>query len=118
MDDKVPAASNCRLAKTIADGLGLNVQRRVRLLAEPADLLGQAGNLAAPRPLVNDAALGRAHQLRLGRLEGGQRLLLLAACNRARDAPQVAAHARAPRPVDLGTARDLAVRLLGGFGIR
>jgi hypothetical protein len=28
MDDKVPAASNWRLTKTIVDGLGLNVQRR------------------------------------------------------------------------------------------
>jgi hypothetical protein len=117
MDDEMPAVSTRRLTKMIVDAPDPNVQRRVRLLAELADLLGQAGNLAARRPLVNDAALGGAHQLRLGGLEGGQRLLLVAAGDRVLDAAQVAAHARAPRLVDLGAARDLAARLLGGFGI-
>src|SRR6185312_3694303 len=87
------------------------------LLAELADLVGKTRDLAARRPLVDDAALGGAHQLRLGRLEGAQRLLLVAARNRLFDRPEVGTHARTPRLVDLGAARDLAARLLGGFGI-
>src|SRR5262249_51415276 len=85
------------------------------LLAELADLLGEAGDLAARGPPMDHAALGGPHELRLGRLQGRLSLPLVAARDGVLDQAEVAPHARAPRLVDLGTAGNLAGRLLGGL---
>jgi hypothetical protein len=87
------------------------------LFAELADLMGQARHLPARGLLMDDAALGGPHELGFGGQEGRFGLGLIPACDRVIDQAQIVAHARAARLVDLGTARDLAGRLLGGLGV-
>src|SRR2546430_974753 len=92
-------------------------ERDVALLAELADLVSQAGDLAARGPLMDHAALRGPHELGLGGLEGRLRLRLVAARDRVFDQTEVAPHARTARLVDLGATRNLSGRLLCGLGI-
>src|ERR1022692_454944 len=87
------------------------------LFAELADLMSQARHLPACGLLMNDAALGGPHELGFGGQEGRLGLRLFPARDRVLDQAQIVAHARTARLVDLGTARDLAGRLLGGLGV-
>src|SRR5579883_928875 len=117
-DKEARASSLVQTRDLLPRGVSLARASRDRALAsELGDLVRQARHLAARVALVNDAVLGGAHQLRLGCLESGQSLLLVAARDRILDATHVAAHARAAPLVHFGAARDLAGRLLGGLGI-
>src|SRR3569623_819780 len=78
---------------------------------------GEARHLPACIVLVNDVALGGAHQLRLGllhRFDGGVAVALF---DRRFDEANRTAHLGAAGFVDRGATGNLASRLLGGGGI-
>ena len=87
------------------------------LLRELGDLRGEARDFAAGVVLVNDVALGGAHQSRLGIRQRLHRGGAIAGCDGLFDIAHSAAHLGAARLVDGSAAGDLARRLLGGGGI-
>src|SRR3954467_8112893 len=84
------------------------------LLRELRDLVAEARDFAAGQVLVNDVALRRLHQGRLGELHRFLRRGGVARLDGVLDGAERRTHLRAARLVDDGAARDLAGRLLGG----
>lgn len=87
-------------------------------LRELGDLMRKSRDLSARIVLVNDLALCRAHQLRLGVSHCLQRRITIAALDRFFDVTDGATHLRAARLIDDGAASNLARRFLGRGRIR
>src|SRR5205823_9246564 len=76
--------------------------------------MGKPRDLSARIVLVNDVALCRLHQFRLGAGHRPQRGIAIAALDRLFDGADRAAHLGAARLIDNRAASNLARRLLGG----
>src|SRR5579871_2159284 len=106
------AVSRCRNLASLA-----RARHTFGLLAELGDLMREPRDLAARGVLVNDVALGCAHQLGLCARHGLDRGIAVAAIDRVLDAADSATHLRAARLVDRSAAGNLARRFLGGSGV-
>ena len=88
-----------------------------RLFRELRDLMRQPRNLSARIVLVNDLALCRPHEFRLGARHRLQGCIPIAALDRLFDGSHRTAHLGAAGFVDDSAAGNLARRLLGGSSI-
>src|SRR5271163_4772385 len=89
----------------------------VGLLRQLRNLMHKSRNLPARRVLVNDVALRRFHQLRLGTRHCLECCVAVTALDRFFDRSDRTAHLGAARFIDDGAAGNLARRLLGGSRI-
>ena len=87
------------------------------LFRELRDLMREPRNLSACIVLVNDLALRRPHEFRLGARHRLQGCITIAALDPLFDGSHGAAHLGAAGFVDDGAAGNLARRLLGGSRI-
>ena len=96
-DSPVAAGLFHNIAISLRSLLGVRLSDRLpaELLAELRDLMREAGDLAACRVLVNDVALGGAHQLGLCACHRLDRCIAVAALDRVLDAADGATHLRA-----------------------
>lgn len=76
----------------------------------------QAGDFAAGGILMNLAIVRGAHEFGLGRFHGGDGLGAVTGRDCILNQTDGVAHARTPRLVDLGAARNLTDCLAGGRG--
>jgi hypothetical protein len=84
---------------------------------ERRNAVGKPRDFTAGGVAVDDTFLRRADNGGLGLGHGGNRLRTIAGGNRLLDFSHCRTHARAPRVIDDGAARDLPSGFLGGLGI-